>query len=206
VALATGTFSKEQADEASQHDRAMIVLSAGVALVVVSALVYALQAPDAQAGFGPGRLRRHSGSTGPTPTPTPPLCLQSYPVVTVSSPSPSSGQATDQLNGIVALSAKNVWAVGSSNNDAQGLIEHYNGTSWSIVASPTPSGSLSNDLYGIAAVSTNDIWAVGQTTPNNGTSTPPPQPLIEHWNGTAWSLVGSPTIPGTATANSQCAP
>src|SRR5262249_15247357 len=175
-----------------------VLLSAGVALVVVSAVVYAAQAPGAQAVFGPGRLHRPGIGTGPTPTPTPPLCLQSYPVVTLSSPSPSNGQqSSDQLNGVIALSATNVWAVGSSNNDTQGLIERYDGTSWSIVASPTPSGSISNALYGIAAVSANDIWAVGQTTHNNGTANPSPQPLIEHWNGPAWSLITNPTIPGT---------
>lgn len=175
----------------------MMLLSAGVAIVVVSALYVAVQAPATHAGFGPGTRHRPNMGVGPTPTSTPPLCLQSYSVITDKSPSPSNGLADDQLNGIVAVSATNIWAVGSSNGNAQGLIEHYNGTSWSIVASPTPSGSVSNALYGIAAVSANDIWAVGQTTPNNGTSMPPPQPLIEHWNGTTWSLIASPAISGT---------
>lgn len=175
----------------------MMLLSASVAIVVVSAIYVAGQASAAHAGFGPGKAHRPNAGVGPTPTPTPPLCLHSYSVVTDNSPSPSKGVADDVLNGIVAISATNIWAVGSSNGNAQGLIEHYDGASWNIVASPTPSGSMSNALYGIAAVSANDIWAVGQTTPNNGTSTPPPQTLIEHWNGTSWSLVASPTISNT---------
>jgi hypothetical protein len=41
-------------------------------------------------------------------------------------------------------------------------------------------------LSGVAATSASNAWAVGYT---GSTS---PKPLIEHWNGTAWTRVPSP--------------
>jgi hypothetical protein len=94
------------------------------------------------------------------------------------------------LNGVVALSSSNVWAVGehtASNGAFVTLVERWNGSSWSVVTSPSPS-STANDLYAVSATSANDVWAVGY---QNGSSN---QPLIEHWNGSAWSVVASPTL------------
>jgi len=100
----------------------------------------------------------------------------------VGSPSPGD---YDYLNGVATISASDVWTVGqsngiNSNGIYQTLVEHWDGTSWSIVTSPNP-GTSSNNLNAVAAVSTNDIWAVGASG----------QPLIEHWNGTKWSIVQS---------------
>src|SRR5690242_16534021 len=64
--------------------------------------------------------------------------------------------------------------------------------SWSTISSPNP-GVGNESLYGIAAVSANDVWAVGNTQ-NNGVGNP--QTLIEHWDGTSWSVVPSPN-PGS---------
>ena len=100
-----------------------------------------------------------------------------------------------RLHAVAALSSTNIWAVGSNttetstSSDSQSLIEHYNGTSWSIV--PSPAGEPANsELLGIAAVSAADIWAVGHSTVEVGSS----GSLIEHWNGTAWSVVSSPAL------------
>lgn len=87
-----------------------------------------------------------------------------------------------RLNVVAAVSASNVWTVGERDS-SQGFetwIEHWNGTSWSVVTSPTPSSS---SLHGVAASSANDVWAVGYAASNT---------LIEHWNGTRWSVVASP--------------
>jgi len=59
---------------------------------------------------------------------------------------------------------------------------------------PSPNqGPADNLLGGVAATSASDIWAVGYYTPSTGGT----QALIERWNGTAWSVVQSPTPPGT---------
>jgi putative amidase-like protein len=100
----------------------------------------------------------------------------------VSSPGVTGGI----LYGVAAVSANDVWAVGTSG--ASTIIEHWNGASWSIISSPNPSTS-NNVLRAVSAVSANDIWATGNDydQPTNATYT-----LTEHWNGTTWSIVSSP--------------
>src|SRR5579872_883691 len=96
-------------------------------------------------------------------------------------PSPGKGV----LQGTAAISANDVWAVGSQSFNT--LIEHWNGTAWKIVASPNQ-GSNDN-LMSVSAVSTSDVWTVGwQYFPKTGAYAP----LIEHWDGSKWSLVSSP--------------
>jgi len=53
--------------------------------------------------------------------------------------SPNNGASYDVLNGVSALSPTNAWAVGDYNispGPLQTLIEHWDGTQWSIVPSP----------------------------------------------------------------------
>jgi hypothetical protein len=98
-----------------------------------------------------------------------------------------------QFNGIKANSASDVWAVGESGvtdvpSSQQTLIEHFNGTAWSIVPSPSP-GSI-DDLTGVTTSNAaNGVWAVGSDTAA-GTSTR--QTLTMNWNGTSWTAVASP--------------
>jgi hypothetical protein len=111
-------------------------------------------------------------------------------------PGPPGGM---QANAVLALSPTDVWAVGKKQYEAnhrvhfRASIEQWNGTSWSLVASPTTSDT---SLNGIAAISANDILAVGGGTATSlaeGTSAT----LAEEWNGTSWSIISSPN-PGTA--------
>ncbi len=78
--------------------------------------------------------------------------------------SPNVGTQNNQLAGVTAVSATDIWAVGNFepavNVAVQTLTEHWNGTAWSVVPSPNV-GSGNNNLFGVAAVSTNDVWAVG---------------------------------------------
>jgi hypothetical protein len=74
---------------------------------------------------------------------------------------------------------------------AHTLIEHWNGTTWTQVASPSP-GPFRNYLQGVATTSASNAWAVGYYS--NGTQRT--QTLIEHWNGTTWKQVPSPS-PGS---------
>jgi hypothetical protein len=98
------------------------------------------------------------------------------------------------FNATVAIADNDIWAVGESNPDSsngQPLAVHFNGTSWSTVATPTLSGGAA--FTGVAAVASNDVWAVGlQQTGNVITA------LIENWNGTSWSVVPSPNISGSS--------
>jgi len=112
-------------------------------------------------------------------------------------PSPN-GSSSSNLSAVAAVSANDVWAVGSSGNQrsgAQTLIEHWNGSSWSVVTSPNP-GSIYNTLYGVTVISAANVWAVGYYVNTTGVT----QTLIEHWNGTSWSVVKSPS---PATGNNE---
>ncbi len=103
------------------------------------------------------------------------------------------GSASDSLSGVAAITANNIWAVGSYNNASniqQTLIEHWNGTSWSVVSSPNIA-AVFKGLASISAISATDIWAVGNYSASRGYQT-----LIEHWNGTHWSIVSSPSPQG----------
>src|SRR5215469_6280943 len=68
-----------------------------------------------------------------------PSCTQSF------VPSPNAGSGANALFGVSAIASNDVWAVGefSSVSAGQTLVEHWNGVSWSVVASPNV-GSGSN--------------------------------------------------------------
>jgi hypothetical protein len=115
-------------------------------------------------------------------------------------PSPSVGSGASQLNGVVALAPNDVWAVGFSTPVAPPksaatltLIEHWDGTSWTVVTSPNigpKNVNQSNRLEGITAVSANDIWAFGSYFAADGSGHQ--MTLLLHWDGAAWSIAPSP--------------
>lgn len=103
----------------------------------------------------------------------------------------------NRLNDVVAISASNVWAVGTGCYQMKTLVERWNGTSWSIVSSPsfkTGGDGIVNVLNSVAAISASNVWAVGSHTAANGAYLT----LIEHWDGTRWSVVSSPSPSATS--------
>src|SRR6266699_2104596 len=102
-----------------------------------------------------------------------------------------------RLNAAAVVSSTDVWAVGFGPLPGgaafvkQTLIEHWNGSSWTIVSSPNPDPQQ-NELHSIAGVASNDLWAVGGG--GDGNTSSPFQSLIEHWNGTSWSVVSNPGL------------
>jgi hypothetical protein len=117
--------------------------------------------------------------------------------------SPNVGTSINLLRNIRCVSASNCWAVGgtfdTANSVYQTLTEHWDGSAWSIVASPNTAADQENFLYSIACVSATDCWTVGYH--HNGTYdsefNPILETLIEHWNGVAWSIVSSPSTSPT---------
>ena len=110
--------------------------------------------------------------------------------------SPNGTKTVNELHGVSAVSDNDAWAVGVSYNTertlSSSLIEHWNGSQWSVIPSPNPSATL-NILSAVAAVSTNDVWAVGFAPTSSGSI------LILHWNGAAWSVTPNPISPMTLT-------
>jgi hypothetical protein len=101
-------------------------------------------------------------------------------------------EGISELNDVTAIATDNVWAVGFVNGTHGTLVEHWNGSAWSIVPSPPQSFSDNYILNEVAAVSASDIWAVGLVDQGSGFGVT----LIEHWNGSAWSIVPSPNPGG----------
>jgi hypothetical protein len=152
---------------------------AGLALAAAAALT---GPGTAQAGTVPNKIasgagtgRAAAGRAGPNR-------------ITAGPPSPGKD---NELYGVAALSAGDAWTVGSYQTGPSGslnLIEHWNGRTWKLVHSPDPGGPAGdNTLYSVTAVSARNIWAVGYYGQTSGNQT-----LVEHWNGSVWTVVPSP--------------
>ena len=142
-----------------------------------------------------------------------------------STPSPSGAQSqwsiiippqakgtltNNYLNAVTCVSESDCWAVGAYKGDAnQTLIEHWNGTSWAIVDSPNTDPTLDNILYSVTCRSTSDCWAVGGSLTSSRTGI---NSLIEHWDGSSWTIVSSPNatdsvfdvLTGATCTSTQC--
>ena len=107
---------------------------------------------------------------------------------------PQTGNNT-LLLGAAARTSTDAWAVGEQFAAAgqappPPVSYHWNGSAWSIVATPTL--GVSSALLGVSASTAADAWAVGFSVlgrHDDGT-------LIEHWNGTAWSVNSSLVVKG----------
>lgn len=97
--------------------------------------------------------------------------------------------------GASGSSTSDVWAVGYQGGAGLGaydpLIEHWDGSTWSQVPfGPPPRGTI-NELFEVTTIDASDAWAVGiYATPTLD------WPLIEHWDGIAWSVVRPPQLKG----------
>src|SRR5207253_9542279 len=108
-------------------------------------------------------------------------------------PTPAAG------TGVACASASDRGVAGSGRAGFydQTLIEHWNGTAWSIVTSPNTSTTQSNGLGGVTCASASNCWAVGSYYNLSIIKNQPHHTLTERWNGTAWPIV---TSPNTSTA------
>ena len=125
-------------------------------------------------------------------------------------PGGATGQTYDQLSTVQCLAADDCWAVGNAGPAQQspnflpifpgavgdqGLIEHWDGTSWSVTPSATYPSPAGGYLYGLACATATDCWASGSVTdPISGDAS---GLLMEHWDGSAWADV-SASVPGSA--------
>jgi hypothetical protein len=113
---------------------------------------------------------------------------------------PNVGDGANQLNGVLAIAPNDVWAVGFSTSvpppqsaPTLTLIEHFDGTSWSVVPSPNVGPNSvyqSNRLFGLTANSSTDVWAFGSYFAEDGSGQQ--LTLLLHWDGTSWTVQPSP--------------
>jgi hypothetical protein len=118
----------------------------------------------------------------------------------VASPNPT-GATNSYLTDATCVSSSDCWAGGYSFTGAAGpyqtLIEHWDGTSWAIVSSPNSVTVPNNVLNAVTCVSTSDCWAVGYSTPVRNVSGTANQTLAEHWDGTSWAIITTPSNTST---------
>jgi hypothetical protein len=134
----------------------------------------------------------------------------------VTVPLPKNNNLGSDLGAISADGPNDVWIVGTylfevnpSDYANETYSLHWNGSSWKIVPMPLEPGTNPNFEYGFSAIQANsptDVWAVGESY-NAATYTS--STLIEHYNGTKWSIVPSPspgtngTLTGVTTSNAS---
>jgi hypothetical protein len=95
------------------------------------------------------------------------------------------------LTGVTLLSPLEGWAVGNAETC------HFNGKTWSEVASPQPRTEyyeIGYPLEDVSGVAPNDVWAVGARIIDNGWYIVW-QSFAEHWDGSEWRL--NDRVPGT---------
>jgi hypothetical protein len=107
----------------------------------------------------------------------------------VPTPSPNPGHpGRGSLTAVSASAPDDVWAIGtfeSARHITTSFSLHFDGVAWSLVPMP----EAATRLFSIDVVGPRDAWAVGEI---DGADT---QPVVEHWNGTGWSIVASPSFP-----------
>jgi hypothetical protein len=106
--------------------------------------------------------------------------------------------ASPSLNGqrggpqaIAGDAPNDVWTVGEHHAPrayapTATLIEHFDGSGWRIVSSPSPDAT-SNVLQGVVALGRDDVWAVGRSAG---------RALVEHFDGASWTVASAPA-PGS---------
>ena len=108
-----------------------------------------------------------------------------------STPNPHSMQLTNSTFASVSASGPDeAWAVGTFSDKSaldHPLVEHWNGTTWTLTDVPQPAGRQAV-LSGVDDLAPDNAWAVGASLDQNLNGLT----LIEHWNGTDWSIVPSP--------------
>ena len=117
-------------------------------------------------------------------------------------PRPLTSQPYSSLDAVAAVSADDVWAVGEATNVAGAgasntLVEHWDGSAWSVVSSPdvlSEKGVPFDHLLSVAASSQNDVWAVGIHGDDYGIGGGGDHVLIEHWDGNSWQVVDAPVV------------
>jgi Dockerin type I domain len=105
----------------------------------------------------------------------------------------ATGSSDSYLNSISCLGRTDCWAVGSQTLEGVGqqqpLMEHFDGTSWTVATSVNPNPGLWNVLTGVSCASSNDCWTVGYYSNGNVY-----QSQIEHYDGTRWTIVAGPAF------------
>ncbi len=114
-------------------------------------------------------------------------------------PAPTPAHSDSWLGGVSCSSPRNCMAVGWSSVGLVGnpvpLVEHWNGTTWSLQRPPLPApgwgGALveGGALLAVSCTSSRACVAVGSLYTGNSS-----RPLVERWDGSSWSIQRTPRL------------
>jgi hypothetical protein len=111
-------------------------------------------------------------------------------------PEPTGAQGIG-LHAVSCVSSADCTAVGTvvfkNFTDQQPLAEHWNGTSWSVEPMPAMNGSTQPDLFSLSCSGSACMAAGNMFDSTTGGDVP----LVESFNGTAWSVVHLATPAGS---------
>jgi hypothetical protein len=136
-------------------------------------------------GLGVSALRDEDAIRIQSPAPPAGACVPGW--VVAAKPF-TDDVSSDSLVAAAGTSPTDMWAVGTrflqrtQAGDTVALIEHWDGTGWTVV-SGADTGGRGAFLNDVVALAPDDVWAVGGLAGLHGDD------LIEHWDGTNWSLV-----------------
>lgn len=145
----------------------------GVACASTSSC-FAVGHADVSGGFRAYIARGNGSAWSTSPTPTIP------------------GAAFVSLESVACSSASNCFAVGAFGSSffvSKTLVERWNGSAWSVVASPNVAGSTNSALSGATCASASRCFATGFSASTNSWAS-----IIEIWNGTKWAISPTPTV------------
>ncbi len=104
--------------------------------------------------------------------------------------SPNVASDRNFLSGVSCTQPTSCVAVGQTQGaNTQTLIESWNGAVWSIAPSPDTSPTVDQQLNQVSCTTPSFCMAVGYAELASSDAT-----LIEAWNGSAWSIVPSPSM------------
>ena len=113
-----------------------------------------------------------------------------------------TGSPYASVNGVSCPSPTSCYAVGSvspAEGTSMTLVEHWNGKTWAMQASPNPPHTVIAGLSGVACPTLTNCFAVGADDND--------QTLVERLNGKTWAIqtspnpTGSPNLVGVACPN-----
>ncbi len=171
--------------------------SFGLAALVLLLMALSLTAASAVQAAVPlaasaAKIATPAPSGSPTITPAPSAVCGPQGWRVISSPNPST--VYDGLFAVGVVAPNDIWAAGawepSPGALVQPLLEHWNGTSWSVVPNPGTAPEQSQ-FFAIGVVNATDMWAAGYVRPAQGID----QTLFEHWNGSAWTISPGSRLP-----------
>lgn len=100
-----------------------------------------------------------------------------------------AGERPPQLSGIWGSGPNDVWAVGSAGYTSNGIVVHYNGTTWETVLEGSPTVAVF-ELTGVWGTGPSDVWVVGRQN-------------IAHWDGERWAHEQCELVLGMVERGSQ---